>query len=59
MITNWDEQVALLSEVFTTETQYDALNRPLKITHSDNSMVNYEYDKGGFLQCVEELGVIN
>ena len=52
MITNWDEEVTLLPEIFTTATEYDALNRPVVITHPDSSVVGYVYDKGGLLQKV-------
>ena len=52
MVTNWEDTVPLLEEVFTTETSYDALNRPVTIVHPDNSEVSYVYDKGGLLQKV-------
>ncbi len=50
MMVNWENEgafVTLLSEIFTTQTWYDALNRPISIQHPDNTTVSYEYDKGG------------
>jgi RHS repeat-associated protein len=51
MLTNWEDDVELLPEMFTTETSYDALNRPVFIVHPD-TVVSYAYDKGGLLQKV-------
>jgi len=38
MITNWDEQIDLLSEQFETQTAYNALNSPISIIHPDNAI---------------------
>ena len=48
---DWDDAILLQSE-FTTETEYDALNRPVSVVHPDNSVVGYQYDKGGLLQKI-------
>jgi RHS repeat-associated protein len=52
MLTNWEDDVQLIDEVFVTQTEYDALNRPIAIVHPDESVVSYAYDKGGLLKKV-------
>jgi RHS repeat-associated protein len=52
MLINWEDDLELLEEVFSTETSYDALNRPVSIKHPDDTVVSYVYDKGGLLQKV-------
>jgi len=47
--TNWDEKVDLQSEEFITQTEYNALNCPVKFTHPDGTEIYYLYDKGGKL----------
>ena len=51
MLIDWDDAILLQGE-FTTETEYDALNRPVSVVQPDNSVVGYQYDKGGLLQKV-------
>jgi len=44
--------VILETETYTTTTQYDALNRPVKLTTPDTGITSYTYDKGGLLKAV-------
>ncbi len=50
---DWNTNPALLDETFTTETTYDALNRPVNIVNPDNTTLHYAYDKGGLLDFVQ------
>jgi RHS repeat-associated protein len=47
--TNWDEIVNLQNEQFITQTEFNALNYPVKFTHPDDTEICYLYDKGGKL----------
>lgn len=49
-----DEAEALLEdEVFTAETAYDALNRPVSMTAPDDSEIKPTYNEAGLLERVE------
>jgi len=52
MVTNWEDNVILQNEQFVSQTEYNALNRPIKLIHPDGTEISYVYDKGGFLQKV-------
>lgn len=45
--------VNLETETYATATEYDALNRPVKLTTPDNGETNYTYDRSGLLKTVE------
>jgi len=44
------------STVYNLETTFDALNRPTFVKNPDNSVIEYQYDKGGMLQKVLKDG---
>jgi RHS repeat-associated protein len=43
----------LESETFTTSTEYDALNRPIRITTPDNSQITPTYNEANLLERVD------
>ncbi|MVZ63769.1 RHS repeat protein [Sphingobacterium humi] len=45
--------VNLETETYDTATEYDTLNRPVKLTTPDDGETKYTYDKGGLLKTVE------
>ena len=49
---NWAASPPLESGVFTTSTEYDALNRPLRLTSPDNSVVRPVYNEANLLEQV-------
>ncbi|HEY1527904.1 MAG TPA: SpvB/TcaC N-terminal domain-containing protein [Candidatus Angelobacter sp.] len=49
---NWSATPALLPDVFTTSTQYDALNRPIAATTPDGSIVRPTYNEANLLETV-------
>ncbi len=51
-VLDWSGNVILQSEEFTTQTTYDALNRPITITQPDTTVASYVYNKGGLLEQV-------
>ena len=51
-VLDWSGNVILQSEEFTTQTTYDALNRPITITQPDTTVASYVYNKGGLLEKV-------
>ena len=60
---DWNNNNSVISsdseKSFEIETTFDALNRPTTITNPDNSVLNYEYDKGGMLKKVLKDNVEN
>ncbi|MDR2009145.1 MAG: LysM peptidoglycan-binding domain-containing protein [Bacteroidales bacterium] len=46
------EDVILQTEIFEILTDYDALNRPVRITQPDGTIVENIYNKGGLLKAV-------
>jgi len=49
---NWGGSPDLLNETFTQQTQYDALNRPIKLIQPDGNAIFYEYNKAALLEKV-------
>ena len=43
----------LESETFTTSTEYDALNRPTRLTTPDNSQISPTYNEANLLERVD------
>lgn len=50
---DWSGTPALESDIFTTSTTYDALNRPFTLTTPDNSVVHPTYNEANFLERME------
>ena len=50
---DWSLNLALESEVFTSSTIYDALNRPILLTTPDNSRIHPFYNEANLLERVE------
>jgi RHS repeat-associated protein len=50
---DWSMSPALESEVFTSDTIYDALNRPVILTTPDNSRIRPFYNEANLLERVE------
>ena len=50
---DWSQDVALESDVFTTSTQYDALNRPIELTTPDQSHILPTYNEANLLERVD------
>jgi RHS repeat-associated protein len=51
---NWDNNPAGLElETFQTESTYDALNRPMSTTLPDGTLLEYTYNKGGYLENLQ------
>jgi RHS repeat-associated protein len=46
---DWSQEPGLDSEIFTTATTYDALNRPVTITSPDSSVTNPVYNERSLL----------
>ena len=51
-VVDWSADPALEPETWTTQTRFDALDRPTGITHPDGTIVRPAYDRGGRLQQV-------
>jgi len=49
---DWSAAPPLLPDVFTSSTQYDALNRPIAGTSPDGSVVRPTYNEANFLETV-------
>ncbi|MDY0393105.1 MAG: RHS repeat-associated core domain-containing protein, partial [Candidatus Bipolaricaulis sp.] len=49
---DWSTAVALQTETFQTQTQYDAMNRPVQQTQPDSTQTAYHYNKAGLLERV-------
>ncbi len=49
---DWASAPGLELEEFTSRTEFDALNRPTKLTHPDGSELNLTYNEGGLLETV-------
>src|SRR5262249_1613924 len=47
---DWARAPALGSEIFTSSTTYDALNRPLTVTGPDGSVVRPSYNEANLLE---------
>ncbi|MGH1337274.1 MAG: SpvB/TcaC N-terminal domain-containing protein [Aureispira sp.] len=58
---DWDGTVGLETEVFTTQSSYDALNRPVVTTLPDGSILQPTYNVGGYMEQlnVDVLGLGN
>lgn len=50
---DWSGTLALESDVFTSSTTYDALNRPVTLTTPDNSVVRPTHNEANFLERME------
>ncbi|OJV54048.1 MAG: hypothetical protein BGO31_11820 [Bacteroidetes bacterium 43-16] len=50
---DWAGSPVLNAEVFTSSTEYDALNRPVVATDPGGNVNEYFYDKGGVLKTVK------
>lgn len=50
---NWAQSVPLEEPVFTTRTEFDALNRPVLVTTPDRSVVRPTYDEASQLERLE------
>ena len=50
---NWETDVSLEEEVFSTSTQFDALNRPILVITPDNSTIRPTYNEANLLERVE------
>ena len=50
---DWSQTPALQSEIFSQQTEYDALNRPVLLTQPDDSNIRYTYNKAALLEIVE------
>ena len=37
---------------------HNALNQPVNLTHPDNTIIEYSYDKGGLLQSISQNDII-
>jgi RHS repeat-associated protein len=51
-LADWSTAPALLPEVFSSSTQYDAFNRPIAATTPDGSVVHPAYNEATFLETV-------
>jgi RHS repeat-associated protein len=49
---DWATAPALELDEFTSTSEFDALNRPVKLTHPDGSELNLTYNEGGLLETV-------
>jgi RHS repeat-associated protein len=52
-IADWNLNPALESETFTSDTTYDALNRPIMLTAPDKSRIRPFYNEANLLERVE------
>ncbi|HMG76425.1 MAG TPA: SpvB/TcaC N-terminal domain-containing protein [Pyrinomonadaceae bacterium] len=50
---DWSAAVPLQTDLYTTRTRYDALNRPIEVTMPDNSVIRHVYNEGKQLVRVE------
>ena len=50
---DWAKNPALEAEIFQTEIEYDALNRPVKTTAPDKSETRYTYNEANFLEKLQ------
>jgi YD repeat-containing protein len=50
---DWSTDVALEPDVFTTDTTFDALNRPITMTTPDMSIVRRTYNEAGLLEAID------
>jgi RHS repeat-associated protein len=52
-VPNWNNNPLLETETFSSETVYDALNRPVKIIAPDNSIFTPSYNEANLLNTVD------
>ncbi|NCU35448.1 toxin [Candidatus Falkowbacteria bacterium] len=50
---DWNRSPALETETFAQTFSYDAMNRPINISHPDNSLIAHSYNKAGLLETVK------
>jgi RHS repeat-associated protein len=50
---DWAADVPLEAEIYTSQTQYDALNRPTALTAPDSSVIRPTYNEANLLERVE------
>ena len=50
---DWSAAVPLEAETYTSNTRFDALNRPVEITAPDNSVIRPGYNEANLLERVE------
>src|SRR5207244_1329657 len=47
---DWSGQVVLETRIYTSSTSYDALNRPVRLTSPDNSVIRPTYNEANLLE---------
>jgi RHS repeat-associated protein len=50
---DWSDTVPLESEVYTSRTRYDALNRPTELTTPDGSVIRHGFNEANLLERVD------
>ncbi len=50
---DWAGSVPLETEIYASQTRYDALNRPTELTTPDNSVIRPGYNEANLLETVE------
>ena len=53
---DWSGAEELASETWTTRSVFDALNRPLEVTHPDGRQVRHDYYRSGRLRSMDIAG---
>ena len=51
-----DDNILDNSREFTTEQEFDALNRVIRIKYPDDTQVKYKYNEANFLECIKVDG---
>ncbi|MBN2776127.1 MAG: RHS repeat-associated core domain-containing protein [Bacteroidales bacterium] len=53
-VPNWSMTPVMQSTIYTVQTTFDALNRPISITQPDSTVITNFYNKGGLLEKVKQ-----
>jgi len=53
VLLDWGVGVALDDRIYTSTSDYDALNRPIRVTHPDGSVFRPTYNQGGLLETLD------